>query len=239
MMSSTRSAQCWHLVCSLLTLLQEYPIVAALDWDLFEQGSHCAYCLKLVHKVSEYRPENDRLNTVYCSKDCYIKAKQQYHGILFTLDPLLPPEMAAEGSGTSPEEREKAQIALAEYLKSNQKLANFLVAKWVALQITIETSKVVPGAANPDKDLPKYIEDDAPEYAIGDHLERLRYLDASVTPEETEVLRNVFGTALPGLEGSLTEDRHVTTLGKMLYNAIGICYSGGRDDRVSRRTTLL
>lgn len=205
-----------------------------MDWDLLEAGSHCAYCLKLVHKVSEYRPEGDRLNTVYCSKECYIKAKQQYHGILFTLDPLLPPEIA-EGGASSPEEREKAQAAVVEYLRSNKKLADFLVAKWVALQISIETSKVIPGSTvNPAQDLPKYLEDDAPEYAIGDHLERLRYLEATVTPEETEILRQVFGTALPGLEGSLTDDRHTTTLGKMLYNAIGICYSGGRDDRVSR-----
>lgn len=212
-------------------IYKEKPVVAALDWDLLEQGSHCAFCLKLVHKVSEYRPEHDRLNTVYCSRDCYDEAKQQYHGILFTLDPLVPPELDPDSAGAPPEEREKAQNAFVEYLKSNKKLANFLVAKFVALQILIETSKVIPGSVNPSKDLPKYIEEDAPEYGIGDHLERLRFLDATVTPEENETLRKVFGTALPGLDGSLTDDRYATTLGKMLYNAIGICYSGGRDDR--------
>ncbi|GJE84992.1 MAS20-domain-containing protein [Phanerochaete sordida] len=212
-------------------IYKEYPIVAALDWDLLEAGSHCAYCLKLVHKVSEYRPESDLLNTVYCSRDCYDKAKQQYHGILFTLDPLLPPDLDAEGVAADPEKRKAAQEALVAHLKSNKKLADFLVAKWVALQITIETSKVIPGSVSPAKDLPKYLDDDAPEYAIGDHLERLRFLGAEVKEEDTEILRNVFGTALPGLENSLTEDRHATTLGKMLYNAIGICYSGGRDDR--------
>lgn len=72
-------------------------------------------------------------------------------------------------------------------------------------------------------------------YGIGDHLERLRYLEIAPNKEEVTLLSNVLEMALPGLEGFIMEERHTILSGKVKYNAFGVCYSGGRDDRVCRQ----
>ena len=65
-----------------------------------------------------------------------------------------------------------------------------------------------------------------------DHMERLRYVDTEVTQEERTLLSNVLAAALPGLERLLGDDRHDTLKGKIRYNSVGVCFNGGRDDRV-------
>lgn len=72
------------------------------------------------------------------------------------------------------------------------------------------------------------------DYSLYDHLERLRYLEVEAPAQETKLLRSVFQTALPGLEAFITDERHATLKGKMAYNAYGVVYNRGRDDRVSR-----
>ena len=158
--------------------------------------------------------------------------------MLFTLTPLLPPDVETGGLVSPKGERERAQQALVEYLKTHKHSASLLVARYVARQITIETSKMLPPSTPSPSELQELTDENSTDYGIGDHLERLRFLDTKVSDEETKLICDVFGAALPGLEQSLTEERHATTLGKMLYNAIGVCYSGGRDDRVCRVTVL-
>lgn len=70
------------------------------------------------------------------------------------------------------------------------------------------------------------------DYSLYDHLERLRYLEVEAPAQETKLLRSVFQTALPGLEAFITDERHATLKGKMAYNAFGVVYNGGRDDKV-------
>lgn len=70
------------------------------------------------------------------------------------------------------------------------------------------------------------------DYTLYDHLERLRYLEIEVPEQETNLLRSVFETAIPGLESFITDERHATLKGKMAYNAYGVVYNGGRDDKV-------
>ena len=65
-----------------------------------------------------------------------------------------------------------------------------------------------------------------------DHMERLRYVDTEVTQEEKTLLSNVLAAALPGLERLLGDDRHDILKGKMRYNAVGVSFNGGRDDKV-------
>jgi len=36
---------------------------------------------------------------------------------------------------------------------------------------------------------------------------------------------------LPGLEQFITDERHATLLGKMVYNSYGVCFNGGREDK--------
>lgn len=47
--------------------------------------------------------------------------------------------------------------------------------------------------------------------------------------EELPLISAVLEKTLPGLEQFVTEERHATLVGKMLYNAIGV---GSRDDKV-------
>ena len=50
--------------------------------------------------------------------------------------------------------------------------------------------------------------------------------------EEVKLLAKVLATAVPGLDQFTSRDeRHATLLGKMAYNAYGVCFGGGRDDK--------
>lgn len=60
-------------------------------------------------------------------------------------------------------------------------------------------------------------------------MERLRYLEVKPKEEELPLISAVLEKTLPGLEQFVTEERHATLVGKMLYNAIGV---GSRDDKV-------
>jgi hypothetical protein len=53
-----------------------------------------------------------------------------------------------------------------------------------------------------------------------------------VPEEEIKIISRVLSSALPGLEQFVTEERHATLLGKMAYNSYGVCFDGGRDDKV-------
>lgn len=211
-------------------------MIAVLDWDIQEQASHCTHCLRLLHKATSVVPEGDRLNAAYCSKDCQTKSNIQSHNLLFGLEPLLPLDMDVGAAVAPKEERDKAQQALTDHLKAEKKNISMLAARYFARQITIETSRMLPPTTPTPDELPKLTEDNSPEYGLSDHFERLRYLDFKVPEEQTKLICSALGAALPGLEQSLNEERHATTVGKMAYNAIGICYSGGRDDRVSHFT---
>ena len=92
--------------------------------------------------------------------------------------------------------------------------------------VDAEINKMVPQEMRADNALAN---DESTDY---DHMERLRYVDTEVTQEERTLLSNVLAAALPGLERLLGDDRHDTLKGKIRYNAIGVCFNGGRDDRV-------
>ena len=212
------------------TTFQENPVVAVLDRDLQGKGTHCSHCLRHIQTGMAIRPESDRLDSVYCSKECQVKAKNQYQNLLFGLEPPLPLEMAPIMPPKLLEERNTAQVAFVDYLKRTASAAPLLVAKFIARQVAIETAKVSPvPISSPPADFP---EADGGEYTLYDHIERLRYLELSASSEEMKLLRDVLQHALPGLEQFVTEERHATLLGKMSYNAFGVCFSGGREDKV-------
>ncbi|KAF9226766.1 MAS20-domain-containing protein [Gyrodon lividus] len=212
-------------------IYKEEAVVTALDTDLQGLGTHCSHCLRAIEKDMAIRPTSDRFNSVYCSKDCQIRAKTHSQGLLFTLDSALPEHMATEVPD-SHETRDRAQAAFAEYLTKTGKAAPELVARFIARQVSVETAKIMPpqllatpgGSANP-------VATDGGDYTLYDHLERLRYLEVTAPAEETNLLKAVLQLALPGLEQFVTEERHASYLGGMAYNAFGVCYGGGRDDK--------
>jgi import receptor subunit TOM20 len=210
--------------------LQENPVVAVLDHDLQGKGTHCSHCLRHIQTGMAIRPPSDRLDSVYCSKECQVKAKSHYQNLLFNLESPLPFEMSPALPQKMVEQRDMAQAAFVNYLKQTVNAAPLLVAKFIGRQVAIETAKMTPVPTNiGTADFPEH---EAGDYTLYDHVERLRYLELSAPQEEMKLLRDVLQNTLPGLEQFVTEERHATLLGKMSYNSYGVCFGGGRDDKV-------
>ena len=143
------------------------------------------------------------------------------------------------------EARKDAQAAFIDYIKKSGRAAPLLVAKFIARQVAIETNKMVqnvksavPGASLSQDTTPDFTDAEGGEYLLADHVERLRFLELTPDADGMKRLSQVLETALPGLEQFVTEERHVTLLGKMAYNAYGVYFDGGRDDKVSSTSTL-
>lgn len=167
-----------------------------------------------------------------------IASKKQSQSLLFTLDPPLPPEIpSAPPPPVAQEARREAQTKFAEYIKSSGKSVPLLVARFIARQVQGETQKLVqatsPGAhpASTENDYTD-AESNTEKYVLADHLERLRYLEMVPDKDEGELLVKVLQTALPGLEEFITPEKYATLSGKMAYNSFGVCFGGGRDDKV-------
>lgn len=176
------------------------------------------------------KPPSDRLDSVFCSKDCQVKSKVQSQNLLFGLDSPLPRELAPDMSPDATKQRDTAQAAFVDHIKKNGKNAVLLVARFIARQVAAETAKMLPISSTPPppSDAP---EADGGEYTLYDHIERLRYLQVVAPEEEVKLLAKVLATAVPGLDQFVTDERHATLLGKMAYNAYGVCFGGGRDDK--------
>jgi import receptor subunit TOM20 len=180
----------------------------------------------------------------YCSKACMIASQNQSHRLLFSSDPPLPAEFPIPPSPLEVREaRRAAQIKLVEFLKKEDRASPLLLARFVARQVTAEMQKMVETTPVIKKN--NVAEDDFTDsdgidhgYGMGDHMERLRYLEIAPDKKEVALLSNVLQLALPGLEGFVLEERYAILSGKMTYNAFGVSYNGGRDDRVRCRVTL-
>ncbi|KAJ3972130.1 hypothetical protein EV361DRAFT_907327 [Lentinula raphanica] len=219
-------------------IYKEYPIVAALDSDLQAAGTHCSYCLRsLEPSMSIKSPESPAFETVYCSAACQSYAKSQHHSLLFTLERPLPQEIPSEPiTSEKLDERRKAQAQFATYLKTeaNGHAAPLLVARFIARQVNSELSKLItqtvnaPSTTSGETD---YTDADGGEYLLADHFERLRYVDMTPPKDSLKLLTAVLDSAMPGLDALATEERYATLLGKMAFNAYGVFYDGGRDDK--------
>jgi import receptor subunit TOM20 len=140
------------------------------------------------------------------------------------------------------ETRKNAQASFVEHIKNSDRASPLLVAKFIARQVAIETNKMVQTArsAVSGASLPQdataqndFTDADGGEYLLADHIERLRYLELVPDANAMKHLSQVLESGLPGLEQFVTEERHATLLGKMAYNAYGVYFDGGRDDKVS------
>jgi mitochondrial import receptor subunit TOM20 len=167
-----------------------------------------------------------------------ITSTNQAHRLLFSSDLPLPPEVPIPPSPPEVQEaRRAAQIKFVEYLKKENRVSPLLIACFVARQIAAELQKMVDATTGTIKN--NLVENDFTDsdgtdygYGIGDHMERLRYLEVQPDKEEVALLSNVLQMALPGLEGFVLAERHAILSGKVAYNAFGVCFSGGRDNRV-------
>ncbi|PCH41486.1 MAS20-domain-containing protein [Wolfiporia cocos MD-104 SS10] len=215
-------------------IYKELPVIAVLDADLEGQGKYCSHCLRSLEGIdadTTVTPASDRLGSVYCSSACHEKAKVQSQNLLFGLESVLPPELDNGLANLTKGDRDGAQAKFTEFIKKEGRSVPLLTARFVARQVAIESAKLVPGrtAVNQVEILEGTV--NADEYSLYDHMERLRFVDGKVAEDETKMLCAVLGAALPGLEQSVNEERHATYHGKLAYNAIGVYFGNGRDDK--------
>ncbi|KZT29328.1 MAS20-domain-containing protein [Neolentinus lepideus HHB14362 ss-1] len=208
-------------------IYKEQPIVTVLDLDLEGKGIYCTHCFREIEKDMAIHAEQDRWDAVYCSKDCQVNSKTQSENILFGLEPILPPQIAPDL--TNKEERKAVQQVFVDYLKRRGKAVPLLVSRFLARQVAAETTKMIPAAGGSSPAASNSLEDG--EYSFMDHIERLRYLVTSIPDEEVTLVANVLKAALPGIEAFVSQERQILLTGKMAYNAIGVCFGGGRHDK--------
>ncbi|KAJ7887480.1 hypothetical protein B0H14DRAFT_3082020 [Mycena olivaceomarginata] len=125
------------------------------------------------------------------------------------------------------EARRAAQAQLLAYLNKDNRVGTALMAKFIARQLTAANG-TAPGQAAGD-----YTRADGGEYQLEDHVERWSAGPKNAEPpaEEYPLVVALLKATLPGLERFVTEDSHRSLLGRIAFNAFGVCFGGGRDDR--------
>lgn len=160
-----------------------------------------------------------------------MQSKAQSHNLLFGSEDIFPAEIGIQIPDEIKQARPKTQEAFVEYLRSSSSSGLLLTARVVAMQIISQFAKAMPEVAGMKADLPELSL--SPEYSIYDHMERLRYLEMQIPDDEYGSLSELLKTALPFVENGHPDERHTIFRGKMAYNAIGVVYGGGRDDKVT------
>jgi len=208
----------------------ETPILSVLDTDIQLQGTHCTQCLRPVLKGVAIGIESDPLKAVYCSKKCQMQSRTQYHNALFGDEAVVSDDVDAELKTTVQQEsRKQAQAEFLQQWKSTNSLSSMLIARLVVLQIIAELAKQLKSAEGLKKDLPEAAIN--LDRSVYDHFERLRFLDTTVPDGEYEAFKKLLSQTFPEFADSYSDERHALFKGKMAYNAIGVCFGGGRDDR--------
>ncbi len=172
---------------------------------------------------------------MFCSKACQLTATSNYHSLLFGNSPFSVGQDVGPSTLEAKKKREAAQNALARYVKESGKVSPLIVARCTARSIIEQMNKLTPGSVSVTLDLPEAGKTlVGNEYSFTEHLERLRYLEIVPTPtDEAKLVRDIFNAAVPGLEDFLQDERYSVMKGKVLYNAIGVSFEGGRLDKVS------
>ncbi|KAG2013245.1 hypothetical protein CC2G_010177 [Coprinopsis cinerea AmutBmut pab1-1] len=228
------------------TIYKEHPIVAVLDSDLQIAGTHCTHCFRVIEPGLSITDENVSkiMPSAYCSKSCLVASKTRGHALLFTDESPLPKELLA---GPMPDMldsagRQAAQQKFYDYLKSSNRNLPLVAARFIARQIVAETNRLAslasgigakpspstPGSGSEEND---YVNAEDGDYQLADHLERWRFMDVVPPEGEMSLITDLLKQTLPGLDQFTTEERYAILSGKMAYNAFGVCFNGGRDDR--------
>jgi mitochondrial import receptor subunit TOM20 len=151
--------------------------------------------------------------------------------LLFGPDYAIPTELNPEQDPEAAKKREDAQIAFARFVQESGRIQVTLVARFIARQVINETAKLLP-TGHPSSASTQTDEWTEHGYTIFDHMERVRFLELTGKEGEAEHLRTILKANLQGLEDFVTDERYTVLIGKMAYNAYGISFSDGRDDKV-------
>ncbi|KAJ2917506.1 hypothetical protein MD484_g2931, partial [Candolleomyces efflorescens] len=246
------------------TIYNEFPIVAALDYDLQIAGTHCTHCFREIPAGTSVQSEETSrvVLSAYCSQSCFTASKQQSQSLLFTLESPLPESLMVGPTPTDTDEKRKAaQAAFIDSIKEDNTLSSrnvpTLIARFIARQVNKETAKLVRGTSMLDPTsgssengattsngefattVGDFTDAEEPQgnsskanYTLADHTERWRSVDVTPPESDSKLLTALLSTALPGLEEFTTAERHASMVGKVLYNAYGVCFGEeGRGDR--------
>lgn len=156
----------------------------------------------------------------------------QSQGLLFTLTSPLPEDVVPKLDADAQEKRDAAQIKYAAWLAEFGKAAPILAARFIATSIAQALSKISSTPLPLSGISDAWPEADEGAYSPSDHIERLRFLELPASQEELDLLINVLSTMLPTLASFVTQESQAVLLGKMAYNSYGVCYGGGRNDKV-------
>ncbi|KAF8214060.1 hypothetical protein K438DRAFT_1915212 [Mycena galopus ATCC 62051] len=211
-------------------IYKEHPMLACLDYDLQVAGTYCTHCLREIQPSigSLFLLSSAGTKFAFCSKPCQVASKAQWFSLLFTLDPPLPAVLELSQLAPTPaalEVRRAAQIKISTYLEKDKRVGTLLMTKFIARQLTAANGKA-PGKAAGD-----YTQADAGEYQIEDHIERWSSNPIEPPPEEYPLVVSLLRATLPGLESFISAESHKSLLSKIAFNAFGVCFSGGRDNR--------
>jgi mitochondrial import receptor subunit TOM20 len=209
-------------------------VTAALDIDVQTASTHCTHCFRAVNPETVVKPDEDPLSSVFCSNDCLVASQNQSHNLIFSLNTPVPSSIPFQPlPPQAQEERRKAQGLLVQFIEKEQRTAPVLIARFVGRQVQAEFAKYAAGAGKqPEGIVGEYPDAENGDYALADHVERLRYIEVTPAEEEFSKLTAVLSSAMPGLDQFLTDDRHSILAGKIAYNAFGVYFEEGRDDKV-------
>ncbi|KAJ7639358.1 hypothetical protein FB45DRAFT_1024089 [Roridomyces roridus] len=215
-------------------IYKEHPLLTVLDYDLQLAGTHCSHCLREIQPAlalgSLSLTSSDGTTLAFCSKPCQVASKSRWHALLFTLEPLALgiPELAQLAAAPAAlEARRAAQSQLISYLSKDSRVGALLVAKFIARQLTGNKTTTTDAAAGDD-----YTQSDGGEYNIEDHVERWTPGIVNPPAEEQPLIAGVLKETFPGFETFLpNEQAHKALLGRLVFNAYGVCFGGGREDR--------
>jgi import receptor subunit TOM20 len=218
------------------------------------KGSHCSQCLRQIDEGAAIKPDDDRLSSAFCSKECEANLKAESQSLLFGPEYAIPIELNPNQGSESDKTREDAQTAFTSFVRESGSNQVMLVARFIARQVVNETVKLLPAnhhhhpsssspesappsaaqqqtkAARQDSDSDDELTENG--YTLFDHVERVRFLELTGREGEAEQLRAILKANLQGLEDFVTDERYTVLVGKMAYNAYGISPAGGRDDKV-------
>ncbi|KAF7352377.1 SET domain-containing protein [Mycena venus] len=211
-------------------IYKEYPMLTCLDYDLQLSGHYCTHCMREIQPSlgSLSLLSSDSTKFAFCSKPCQVASKSQWFSLLFTLDPPLPAVLELSHLKPTPaalEARRAAQVQLLAYLNKDKRVGPLLMTKFIARQLTAANGKA------PGKDAGDYTEADSGEYQIEDHVERWSSTPIEPPSEEYSLVVALLKATLPGLDAFISEESHVSLLGRIAFNGFGVCFGGGRDDR--------
>ncbi|KAJ6515399.1 hypothetical protein C8R45DRAFT_956386 [Mycena sanguinolenta] len=211
-------------------IYKEHPMLTCLDYDLQLAGTHCTYCLRQIEpslgSLTLLSSASDK--SAFCSKPCQVAAKSQWFTLLFTLDPPLPAVLALSQLAPTPaalEVRRATQLQILAYLNKDKRAGTLLMAKFIARQLTAANGKA------PGQDVGDFTQADGGEYQIEDHVERWSSHSVEPPAEEYPLVVALLRATLPGLEAFISPESHKSLMGKIAFNAFGVCFGGGRDDR--------